>query len=68
MADSKGFYGITNLAKRFMGSSDEPEAEDNAREERGEERGANESRKAYELRKAMEATPGGDTRRDKTRE
>jgi hypothetical protein len=74
MADSKGFYGITNLAKRLMGSGDEPEAEDNATEERtetrprrGADQGPNEADKAYELRKAIEGTPGGDTRRDRTR-
>lgn len=34
---------------------------------RGADQREGESAKAYELRKAMEATEGGDTRRDRTR-
>lgn len=48
---------------------DEPEPVDSRREEATEEndRKPGEADSAYELRKAMESTQGGDTRKDKTR-
>ena len=59
-----------SMIQRYRGrTTDEAEPVDNPREEQQEnDRQPGESDKAYELRKAMEETAGGDTRKDKTRE
>lgn len=56
MRERKGFENV----ERTDRPAPRPSPEDPDRRE-------GESRKAYELRKAMEATTGGDTRTDRTR-
>lgn len=62
-----GFLSVIRLPKQDDEDHDmrrEPEPQDN---DTGDDRGPNESNAAYQLRKAMEATAGGDTRPDPSR-
>ena len=54
--------------RRMLGlADDEPQPAPSPTPKRGSDQREGESAKAYELRKAMEATEGGDTRRDRSR-
>ena len=60
---------LMDRGRAFLAGAEEESPRPTPREtpKRGSDQREGESAKAYELRKAMEATEGGDTRRDRSR-